>query len=43
VLSVEYFIVLPPFAILDRRALSRETPGWRPVDDTRARNLSRQY
>jgi len=43
VLSVEYFIVLPPFAILDRRALRRETPGWRPVDDARARNLSRQY
>jgi len=43
VLSVEYFIVLPPFALLDRGALRRETPGWRPIDDARARDLSRQY
>ena len=43
VLSVEYFIILPPFAMLDRRALSRETSGWRPIDDARARTLTRQY
>jgi rubrerythrin len=43
VLSLEYFVVLPPFALLDRRALRRETPGWRPVDEARARDLQRQY
>jgi rubrerythrin len=43
VLSLEYFVVLPPFALLDRRAQRRETPGWRPVDEARARALSRQY
>jgi hypothetical protein len=43
VLSLEYFVVLPPFALLDHRALRRETPGWRPVDEARARDLQRQY
>jgi hypothetical protein len=43
VLSVEYFVVLPPFALLARRAARSEPPGWRPIDDARARNLTRQY
>jgi len=43
VLSAEYFTLLPPFALLARRAAAREPPGWRPIDDARARNLTRQY
>jgi rubrerythrin len=43
VLSAEYFIVLPPFALLARRSARAEPPGWRPIDDARARALSRQY
>jgi rubrerythrin len=43
VLSAEYFLVLPPFALLARRSARSEPPGWRPIDDARARNLSRQY
>jgi len=43
VLSVEYFVILPPFALMDRRAQRREAPGWRPVDEARARALGRQY
>ena len=43
VLSVEYFVLLPPFALLARRAARAEPPGWRPVDEARARDLARQY
>jgi rubrerythrin len=43
VLSAEYFIALPPFALLARRSARAEPPGWRPIDDARARALGRQY
>ena len=43
VLSVEYFVILPAFALLARRAANREPPGWQPVDQARARDLARQY
>jgi hypothetical protein len=43
VLSAEYFLVLPPFALLARDAARTERPGWRRIDDARARNLNRQY
>jgi rubrerythrin len=43
VLSLEYFIVLPLFAFFARRAARSEPQGWRPIDDARARDLSRQY
>jgi len=43
VLSLEYFVVLPLFALFARRAAQAEPLGWRPVDDARARDLGRQY
>lgn len=43
VLSAEYFLVLPAFALIARRGARAELHGWRPVDEARARDLSRQY
>jgi len=43
VLSAEYFLVLPPFALLARHAALSEPQGWQAVDDARARDLTRQY
>ena len=31
ILTIIYFVVLPPFAWLARRADRREVPGWRPI------------
>jgi rubrerythrin len=31
ILTIIYFVVLPPFAWLARRAERRELPGWRPI------------
>ena len=31
ILTIQYFVFLPPFAILARRAGRRETPGWNAV------------
>ena len=42
VLTVIYFIVLPPFAWLARRASAREPVGWTPIAPTRQRSNS-QY
>ena len=35
-ISLLYFVVLPPFAWLARRAQRRETPGWMPIPAGRA-------
>ncbi|CAN7417148.1 ferritin-like domain-containing protein [Phenylobacterium sp. LjRoot225] len=42
-LSVQYFVLLPPFALLARRAARSEPEGWRAVADDRARRLTSQY
>jgi rubrerythrin len=36
VISLLYFVVLPPFAWLARRAQRREAPGWTPISSSRA-------
>lgn len=41
ILTVIYFLVLPPFAWLAKRAERRETPGWRPI--ARAESPRSQY
>ena len=43
ILTVQYFIVLPLFAWLAKRAERRELPGWHPVSPQRIGSLSRQY
>jgi hypothetical protein len=43
ILTVQYFILLPPFAFLAKRAHRQETPGWSPVSPRRNNSLKRQY
>jgi len=43
ILGIQYFIVLPPFAWLAKRAAQRELPGWSPVALERNGSLRRQY
>jgi hypothetical protein len=43
VLTVQYFVVLPPFAWLAKRAERREPGGWTPVSPQRNGPLTRQY
>src|SRR4029077_5234902 len=42
-LTVQYFILLPPFAWLAKRAERRELRGWTPISPQRNRLLQRQY
>jgi hypothetical protein len=43
VLSVQYYVLLPPFALLARRAARSEPDGWRNVTADRIGGLERQY
>ena len=43
ILGIQYFIVLPPFAWLAKRAARRELPGWSPIALERNGSLRRQY
>jgi hypothetical protein len=43
ILTVQYFVVLPPFALLARRAAWARTEGWTPIDPERGGRLDRQY
>jgi ferritin-like protein len=42
-LTVYYFVVLPPFAWLAKRAARNEAGGWKPVAPERNNSLRRQY
>jgi hypothetical protein len=42
-LTIQYFILLPPFAWLAKRAERRETHGWTLVSTGRSQLLDRQY
>jgi len=42
-LTIQYFVILPPFAWLARRAARREPVGWTPVAAERRRSLTSQY
>jgi hypothetical protein len=42
-LTIQYFILLPPFAWLAKRAERREIPGWTLVSPERSESLDRQY
>ena len=43
VLTIIYFIVLPPFAWFAKRAERREAPGWTPVPRGRDESPTSQY
>jgi hypothetical protein len=42
-LTIQYFVVLPPFAWLAKRAARREISGWTTVSPERSDSLDRQY
>src|SRR5215469_4797434 len=42
-LTIQYFVLLPPFALLAKRAAQREPSGWTPVSPDRSDSLDRQY
>jgi len=42
-LTIQYFVLLPPFAWLAKRAERREHAGWIPVSPERNGSLDRQY
>ena len=43
ILTIQYFVLLPPFAWLAKRAERRELPGWTPISPERNDSLKRQY
>jgi hypothetical protein len=43
ILTLQYFILLPPFAWLARRAARREAPGWSMRSPGRSSDLAGQY
>jgi hypothetical protein len=43
ILTIQYFILLPPFAWLAKRAERREVHGWTLVSPERSESLDRQY
>jgi hypothetical protein len=42
-LTIQYFVILPPFAWLAKRAARRERAGWTPIAAERPGSLTRQY
>ena len=42
-LTIQYFVLLPPFAWLAKRAARRERTGWTMVSTERSDSLDRQY
>jgi hypothetical protein len=43
ILTIQYFIVLPPFAWFAKRAARREQPGWTPIPRARNESPTGQY
>jgi len=43
ILTIQYFVVLPPFAWLAKRTARREVPGWTRISPERNGSLKRQY
>ena len=43
ILTIQYFVLLPPFAWFAKRAARRDPPGWSPVSPERNRSLKSQY
>jgi hypothetical protein len=43
ILTLQYFVLLPPFAFLAKRAARREPAGWTPSPSERPRAMESQY
>ena len=41
-MTIQYFVLIPPFAFLAKRAVRRERLGWAPISPERNRVLTRQ-
>lgn len=42
-LTLQYFILLPPFALLAKRAAAKEPPGWRDIPPEQGHSLKSQF
>jgi hypothetical protein len=42
-LTIQYFVLLPPFVWLAKRAERQEQPGWTPISPERNRSLKNEY
>ena len=43
ILTLQYYLLLPPFAWLSKRAARREKLGWTPIAPERSQGIGRQY
>jgi len=43
IMTILYFVLLPPFAWAARRAERRDTPGWQPIPRDRAESPTSLY
>jgi bacterioferritin (cytochrome b1) len=43
ILTIQYFVLLPPFAWFAKRAERRERPGWTPIPPARNQSPTGQY
>ena len=43
ILTIQYFVILPPFAWLSKRAARREQQGWTAISLERNESMRRQY
>ena len=41
--TLQYFVLMPPFAWLAQRAARRERPGWKAITPDSRDSLTRQY
>jgi hypothetical protein len=42
-MTIVYFVLIPPFALFAKRAARRERGGWAPVSPARSDSLTKQY
>ena len=42
-LTLQYFVLIPPFAWMAKRAARRERPGWIPIPADRIESPTSQY
>jgi len=43
ILTIQYFVFLPPFVWFAKRAARQDLPGWTPISPERNGSLKRQY
>jgi hypothetical protein len=43
IMIAQYFVLLPPFALIARRAQRKERPGWTPISPESGESMTSQY